>query len=93
MIMDGIVGNDRGADRRPLARLGQIISSESNSRRECLIINLSANGAKLMCRGAADVPDKFQLLVVTKKYMRDAVVKWRDGDTIGVYFTSGPIRH
>ncbi len=82
----------RAVDRKKMVRSGRVTVARSGETHDCLIINMSTMDAKLLFKVDVIVPDEFNLLVINKIYTRDAVVKWRKGKVVGVYFTSGPVR-
>jgi hypothetical protein len=57
---------------------------------DCVMRDLSVGGARLTCRQAALLPERFQLVFMTERDMRDVRVAWRGIDEIGVQFTTPP---
>ncbi len=57
---------------------------------DCVMRDVSVGGARLACRQAALFPDRFQLVFMNEREMRDVRVAWRGIDEIGVQFTSPP---
>jgi hypothetical protein len=53
---------------------------------DCVIRDLSDGGARLKLTGGAQVPDRFQLILISAGEARDATVAWRDHPQIGVAF-------
>lgn len=53
---------------------------------DCMIRDLSAQGAKLSCSGGITLPAVFNLHVPLKNKTMRAKVNWRRGDEIGVSF-------
>jgi hypothetical protein len=73
-------------------RIGKFQADAGSLPRDCMIIDLSKQGARLFANGA-DVPDRFDLLISgDKDVRRGCQVVWRLGGEIGVAFV-GPERH
>lgn len=53
---------------------------------DCLVRDLSRNGAKLVLSGTAILPSHFDLIVTTKGWKLHAELMWRGTDQIGVAF-------
>jgi hypothetical protein len=53
---------------------------------DCLIRDLSDGGARLKLSEAAQVPDRFQLILISAGEAREARVAWRDHPQVGVAF-------
>ena len=63
--------------------------SERGTPRQCLITNISADGARLFTEDAA-VPEQFDL-VIAENLERRCQVVWRLGGEIGVRFLDGSV--
>jgi hypothetical protein len=83
-----IAKDARAARRSRTLKSGKIVSMDYSSVASCSVRNISPIGAKVLYTGRAPVPDAFQLLIQSDKSIRDARVVWREGDHIGVEFTS-----
>jgi len=53
---------------------------------ECVVRNLSENGAKLTFGDTSAVPVTFELKIAGDERMREAHIRWRSPDTVGVSF-------
>ena len=53
---------------------------------ECQVRDISDVGAKLTSDRPMDIPDEFQLEVPRKHLSHKAVVRWREGNALGVEF-------
>jgi hypothetical protein len=53
---------------------------------ECVVRNLSENGARLTFGETSAVPAAFDLKIAGDKQVRDARVRWRTPDSVGVSF-------
>ena len=53
---------------------------------DCLVRDLSSDGAKLLIYGTAVLPDRFQLIVPKNGWTLKAEIMWRSPDRIGVAF-------
>ena len=57
------------------------------TKRECLVLDVSPSGAKIMTDAAIDVRDRFGLaLVPTHPKRQPCEVVWRRGNTYGIKF-------
>jgi hypothetical protein len=52
---------------------------------ECVVRNLSENGAKLTFGETSAVPAAFELKIAGDERMREARVRWRSPDSVGVF--------
>lgn len=84
---------DRRSDaRHRVLKAGKIVFSHLGSVVDCTIRDVSDKGAKLFCQDQLAVPAQFGLLTTMDGHIRGAEVKWRDGEMLGVHFTSEPRR-
>jgi PilZ domain len=79
-------------DRRKLHRdrtyLGGLIAFDyRGSALECLVRNLSEDGAKVVFSDGAAVPAEFELTIHRKGESRRAQVVWRDETQAGIRFS------
>lgn len=68
------------------------VEAEGDARlRRCRLIDISANGARLIVENVEDTPDSFNLLLSRfgRPLYRCNVV-WRRGDEVGVEFLAAP---
>ena len=56
---------------------------------DCIIRNLSENGASLEIGSPVGVPDDFILIIKPESLKRKCRVAWRSADRIGVQFLFG----
>ena len=93
----GISGvNRRGAARKPTRCLGYIALPGSRQEIECVMLDVSASGARLKLtlpppkpfQPATVVPQQFRLYVQSDKTEIDCEVTWVKGDQCGVRFLS-----
>lgn len=80
-----MVENRRSVRNRTLYK-GVIAFNQRSSTMNCVIKNLSADGAKLAVGGIVGVPGTFELTVPHKQRSYEARVIWRHQDEIGVAF-------
>ena len=80
-----MVENRRSVRTRTLYK-GVIAFNNRSSTMNCVIKNLSAQGAKLVLGSPIGVPATFELAVAHKQRSYEARVVWRSGDEIGVVF-------
>ena len=56
---------------------------------DCMVRNLSADGARIECDGAAQFPHAFALDVTARGIRRQAHVVWRSENMLGLAFDEG----
>jgi len=62
---------------------------ETETRRECTVLDVSPGGAKIMTDAAIDVGDMFGLQLVASHSKRQSCeVVWRKGNTYGIKFVT-----
>ncbi len=85
-----MLGERRRNQRYTINRVAKIQSDSYSLPRDCLITDISRDGARLFADGV-EVPDQFQLLISGDEGTprRDCQVVWRLGGEIGVTFV-GP---
>jgi hypothetical protein len=76
----------RSSERSRGPKSGLIRSGNGPGTMECVVRNHSARGAKLSFKDAAGVPQRFQLKLDAEREWRNATVKWRRGNEVGVSF-------
>ena len=54
---------------------------------DCMIVDVSEGGAKVMGVNGAELPDTFRLQIDTASAVGDAEVVWRKGGAVGVKLT------
>jgi hypothetical protein len=69
---------------------GQIVFNNRMSTMDCLVRDISANGAKLMLAQGLALPDVFELVIPQKGETLRARLSWRRGEEIGVAFSRKP---
>lgn len=65
---------------------GRIRLKDARTAFDCMIRDISANGARLHFSGTAPTPDFFELYIPQKEQMLRANVAWRQGEKVGVAF-------
>lgn len=78
----------RSAHRRRALKSGKIVLSDWKVL-DCVIRDLSEDGARLEFGTAFELPGEFRLLVVASNLMMPGVLAWQRGQEAGVRFT-GP---
>ena len=53
---------------------------------DCLVRDMSQNGARLVLAGTAILPNRFGLLMRKQRITLRAEMMWRDADQVGVAF-------
>jgi hypothetical protein len=79
-------GERRKHQRFQFNRVGKFYTENGALPRECLIIDISEEGARIVVPDAA-VPNQFNLLISGDRATREhCEVAWRLGDEVGVRF-------
>ena len=78
----------RTSNRKRTMLAGKIIFNDRNSSIDCLIRNISENGAKIVVGQTVIFPARFELLVPQHGRSYQARVAWRQGDETGLDFAS-----
>ena len=81
-------GDRRKHKRVPISRAAKFVSDAGELPHDCIITDLSEDGARLFSETAA-IPDRFHLLISGETSTRqECRVVWRLGGEIGVAFVS-----
>lgn len=75
----------RASERRDMVKTAQIYAEESDRAMDCMILNLSDEGAALKPANPPDCPTTFQLKI-SKGLVRLCEVCWRYRNKVGVRF-------
>lgn len=78
---------NRRQERRRSVRIASILTSDGRSPISCVVLDLSASGARLHIHDQAEVPDEFRLLLVATGDEHPCTTVWRSGNEMGVRFT------
>ncbi|GJD33600.1 PilZ domain-containing protein [Methylobacterium aerolatum] len=83
--------------RQPRLRVflkGRIVFNNGQSSIDCLVRDMSAEGARLMLSETAALPEKFDLYIPQKEKTHRATLRWRREDGVGVTFdqAEAPVR-
>jgi hypothetical protein len=77
----------RRAQRQDMRWEALIINLDGSIIDRCMIVNVSATGARLVLPASVEVPDAFSLLLSREgKVRRQCEVTWRSEKSIGVRF-------
>ena len=76
----------RGDDRVRSFLRARIVFNNNNSTVDCIIKNISPNGAKIELSNTTTVPGEFTLDIPAKGQTVRARIMWRDLGAIGVQF-------
>ena len=76
----------RGGSRQSKVRAAITLFDGPLSPIPCVLINLSAGGARLNVMSPGDLPDEFLLTVEADDLKHKCQVVWRKGDEVGVRF-------
>jgi hypothetical protein len=81
---------ERRAQPRQRVLKGAIIRfNKGYGALECVVRNLSENGAKLTFGETTAVPKAFELKIAGDETLRQAELRWRAPDCVGVSFARG----
>jgi len=64
----------------------RVVFNAKSSTKDCLVRNLTDEGAKIAFEDAKTIPDEFEFLIPTKQDHRQARMVWRHGSDAGVVF-------
>lgn len=76
----------RGTDRVRSFLRARILFNNNNSTIDCIVKNISPNGAKIELSNTTTVPGEFTLDIPAKSQTVRARIMWRDTEAIGVQF-------
>jgi hypothetical protein len=63
------------------------IISNGSAKSECVVMDISQSGAKVVSDGTASIPDRFELAFVQGDQKRQSCeVVWRQGKILGIKF-------
>ncbi|WP_026379564.1 PilZ domain-containing protein [Afifella pfennigii] len=80
-------GQEKRSQHRARALKGaKIVLNSRHSTIDCLVRDLSEDGAKLKVEDPLNVPESFELLMGADESLRRARVIWREGQFVGVKF-------
>ena len=78
--------NKRKERREAITWPGRIAYDRGAQLRECVVRDISREGARLTLANLRGLPAEFELLILTTGEIFQAVSKWRRGREVGVYF-------
>jgi hypothetical protein len=85
--LDGqIFADRRGAVRRRVLKGARLSFNRGYAVFDCVVRNMSENGARLNFGDASAVPSRFELTITGEDGPRNAVVRWRSMTALGVTF-------
>jgi PilZ domain len=76
----------RNATRRPTRIRAWADPGGTTAPADCVIVDLSEEGAMVSATGERPLPENFELLNDANSKLGDAKVMWRSGDSVGVRF-------
>lgn len=80
----------RAAPRERTFRIANIAMKMRRHHVPCVVLDISAGGARIQTPHAKEVPDYFELLNSDQELDTWCEVRWRREDQIGVLFLEGP---
>jgi PilZ domain len=80
------MGERRGSPRQRRLNGAKIIFNDKASLIDCVVRDLSREGAQLLVASPIGIPDLFDLRINRNGAERPAKVAWRSNDRIGVKF-------
>ncbi len=84
--------NKRGAQRQRVLKAAKIVSMNQWSLVDCTVRDMSATGARIICKDQPAVQNEFRFLITSDNTICTAKVVWRRGDELGIVFTSEKTR-
>jgi hypothetical protein len=75
----------RAISRRRVFKLGTLAFHEGGSL-DCMVRNMSSNGARIDIASPADLPTSFTLVIEADRFMRECRAVWRSDQHVGVAF-------
>jgi hypothetical protein len=78
--------NRRASPRQKALLQGRIYFNNRRMSVDCMIRDLSGEGARLKIAGAVSVPDSAELYLPARDEYRLVKIQWRHGDELGVAF-------
>jgi hypothetical protein len=78
----------RRVSRSRTLKSGKILVRPHTSLVDCTVRNLSSNGALLIVPTLAAIPDRFELILESKRTHHQCRVIWRGENRLGVEFAS-----
>jgi hypothetical protein len=78
--------NKRKERREATVWPGRIAFERGAQLRECIVRDISKDGARLTLANVHTLPSQFELLILTTGEIFQAAAKWRRGREVGVYF-------
>ena len=79
----------RVALRKDVRLPARIVDGNGSDVCQCMIVNISATGAKLILESPTKVADSFCIILsLNGKVRRNCEVAWRSGNAVGVRFGS-----
>lgn len=77
---------NRKEDRHGTSVPGKVAFERGSQLRDCAIRDISKEGARLSFANPRGLPEDFELLIPATGEIYQAVVRWRRGREVGVYF-------
>jgi hypothetical protein len=84
--------NMRGAQRSRVLKGAKIVALNQWTLVDCTVRDLSATGARIICKDQLAVQNEFRFLILADNTICNAKVVWRRGDELGIAFTSEKTR-
>jgi hypothetical protein len=80
------MGERRRSTRQKSFLRGCVYFNKRRNALDCLIRDISSEGARIIFSGTVNVPDQIELYIPQKEQTLRARVQWRHGDEIGLAF-------
>ncbi len=78
--------SNRRQDRRRKVRVASILVSDDREPIPCVILDISASGARLHIHDPVEIPKTFHLLQIANDERHECEAVWRNGNEMGVKF-------
>jgi len=76
--------------RQRVIKGGKVFFHNQGSTLDCVVRNMTEEGAHLKLESTNSVPDRFDLLINQENLLYPAEVAWRNMTDIGIRFTGAP---
>jgi uncharacterized protein YceH (UPF0502 family) len=83
----------RTSSRHKSLLRGRIYFNNRQAAVDCLVRDMSEDGAKLIFADTGTVPDKIELYIPQKEQTLQARVRWRTDGEVGITFKAAPARN
>lgn len=84
--MSRTVTERRKSDRKKTFRAAVTLFESPSSPMPCIVMDISATGARIKALSADELPNEFLLTIESTMAQHQCKVVWRVGDELGIHF-------